>query len=51
MAKTKMPHPGHDKHLCYLTNLGFNLSNTKNYKVLAGFVVGLLPVQKMIANL
>lgn len=34
MAKAKMPHPGHDKHLCYLTNLGFNLSNSKDYKAL-----------------
>ena len=32
MAKAKMPHPGHGKHLCYLTNLGFQLTNPKDYK-------------------
>ncbi len=34
MAKAKMPHPGHDKHLCYLSNLGFQISNPKEYKAL-----------------
>jgi len=34
MAKAKMPHPGHGKHLCYLNNLGFQLSNPKEYKSL-----------------
>jgi len=34
MAKTKMPHPGHDKHLCYLNNLRFQISNPKEYKAL-----------------
>jgi hypothetical protein len=34
MAKAAMPHPGHGKHLCYLTNLGFQLSNPKEYKAL-----------------
>jgi hypothetical protein len=33
MAKAKMPHPGHGKHLCYLNNLGFQLSNPKEYKL------------------
>jgi len=32
MAKTEMPHGGHDKHLCYLNNLGFQISNAKAYK-------------------
>ena len=32
MDKEKMPHPGHDKHLCYLNNLGFQKSNTEDYK-------------------
>ena len=32
MIKAKMPHPGHDKHLCYLNNIGFQLSNEKEYK-------------------
>jgi len=27
-----MPHAGHDKHLCYLNNLGFQISNAKAYK-------------------
>jgi hypothetical protein len=34
MAETKMPHPGHDKHLCYLNNLGFQISNPEEYKQL-----------------
>jgi len=34
MAQAKMPHPGHGKHLCYLTNLGFQFSNPKDYKAL-----------------
>jgi len=34
MAEAKMPHPGHGKHLCYLNNLGFQISNPKEYKEL-----------------
>lgn len=34
MAKATMPHSGHDKHLCYLNNLGFQVSNPKQYKAL-----------------
>jgi hypothetical protein len=34
MAKITMPHAGHDKHLCYLNNLGFQMSNPKQYKAL-----------------
>ena len=34
MAKAKMPHPGHDKHLCYLRNIGFIQSNLAEYKEL-----------------
>ncbi|HUW20644.1 MAG TPA: hypothetical protein VMW16_15205 [Sedimentisphaerales bacterium] len=34
MAKAVMPHSGHGKHLCYLNNLGFQLSNPKEYKAL-----------------
>jgi len=34
MADAKMPHPGHEKHLCYLNNLGFQKSNTEEYKEL-----------------
>jgi hypothetical protein len=34
MAKVEMPHPGHDKHLCYLNNLGFQNSNPQEYKEL-----------------
>jgi hypothetical protein len=29
-----MPHSGHNKHLCYLNNLGFQISNQKQYKAL-----------------
>jgi hypothetical protein len=34
MAKVKMPHPGHGRHLCYLTNIGYQFSNPKEYKAL-----------------
>lgn len=34
MAKPEMPHPGHDRHLCYLNNLGFQISNPEEYKTL-----------------
>ena len=34
MSNCKMPHSNHDKHLCYLTNVGFQLSNPKKYKAL-----------------
>jgi hypothetical protein len=34
MAETAMPHPEHDKHLCYLNNLGFQISNPEEYKEL-----------------
>jgi len=34
MVKTKMPHTGHGKHLCYLNNLGFQVQNPKEYKAL-----------------
>jgi hypothetical protein len=29
-----MPHPGHARHLCYLNNLGYQVSNPKEYKEL-----------------
>ncbi|OHB62003.1 MAG: hypothetical protein A2167_06870 [Planctomycetes bacterium RBG_13_46_10] len=34
MAKATMPHIGHDKHLCYLNNLGFQITNPKEFKSL-----------------
>lgn len=34
MAKAKMPHAGHGKDLCYLNNLGFQISNPEDYKSL-----------------
>ena len=34
MAETKMPHPSHDKHLCYLNNLGYQTSNAEDYRLL-----------------
>lgn len=34
MAETKMPHPEHDKHLCYLENMGYLKSNFSDYKTL-----------------
>lgn len=34
MADAKMPHPGHDKHLCYLNNLHYQESNPEDFKEL-----------------
>jgi len=34
MAKVKMPHPGHAQHLCYLNNVGYQSSNSGEYKKL-----------------
>jgi hypothetical protein len=34
MAKETMPHSGHDKHLCYLANIGFQFSDPNAYKSL-----------------
>ena len=34
MAEAKMPHPEHDKHLCYLQNMGYVESNLEDYKTL-----------------
>ncbi len=34
MTKPQMPHAGHDKHLCYLNNLGFQISSPDEYKQL-----------------
>ena len=34
MAEIKMPHPGHDKHLCYLNNLDFQKTNPEEYKAI-----------------
>jgi hypothetical protein len=34
MTEPKMPHPEHEKHLCYLNNLGFQISNEEEYKEL-----------------
>ena len=34
MAKIKMPHSGHTKHLCYLQNLGFAVQYPREYKSL-----------------
>lgn len=31
MIKPKMPHDGHEMHLCYLGNLGYQKQNTKEY--------------------
>lgn len=32
--KHKMPHDGHEMHLCYLANLGYQLQDTEDYKKL-----------------
>ena len=34
MAKATLPHIGHDKHMCYLNNLGFQITNPKEFKSL-----------------
>ena len=34
MAEDKMPHPGHDKHLCYLQSQNFHQENRDEYKVM-----------------
>lgn len=34
MAKAKLPHPGHNEHLCYLNNLGLQISSPKQYRAL-----------------
>ena len=34
MAKAKMLHPGHEKHLCYLNNIGYQFTNPADYKSL-----------------
>lgn len=34
MVKPQMPHPQHDKHLCYLNNLEFQKNNPEEYKEL-----------------
>lgn len=34
MVDIKMPHPGHDKHLCFLDNIGYVKSNLETYKEL-----------------
>jgi hypothetical protein len=31
MEKPEMPHAGHDRHLCYLTNLGFMAESPHEY--------------------
>ncbi len=34
MDTQQMPHPEHDKHLCYLENIGYIKSNLETYKEL-----------------
>jgi hypothetical protein len=34
MVEAKMPHPEHEKHLCYLQNLGYVEKNLADYKTL-----------------
>ncbi len=34
MADIKMPHPEHEKHLCYLQNMGYVESHLDDYKTL-----------------
>jgi hypothetical protein len=32
--KPKMPHDGHEMHLCYLANLGYQAQDTEDYRKL-----------------
>ncbi len=32
MAEVKMPHPGHEEHLCLLQNTGYLKENLEGYK-------------------
>ena len=34
MTEVKLPHPGHDKHLCFLENIGYVKANLDEYKKL-----------------
>jgi len=34
MAEAKMPHAGHEEHLCYLQNVGFLMNSFDDYKEL-----------------
>ncbi|OQA03435.1 MAG: hypothetical protein BWY69_00464 [Planctomycetes bacterium ADurb.Bin401] len=34
MADIQMPHEMHEKHLCFLTNLGMHNTNAEDYKKL-----------------
>lgn len=34
MAEVKMPHPGHEEHLCLLQNTGYLKENFEDYKSL-----------------
>jgi len=34
MAEVKMPHPGHEDHLCLLQNVGYLKTNLEEYKKL-----------------
>jgi hypothetical protein len=34
MNNVRMPHPGHEKHLCYLQNLGYVKDHLDEYKEL-----------------
>jgi hypothetical protein len=34
MAEVKMPHPGHEQHLCLLQNTGYVKDNLADYKKL-----------------
>ncbi len=34
MPDEKMPHPGHENHLCYLQSKGYHQSNRQDYKKL-----------------
>jgi hypothetical protein len=34
MAEVEMPHSGHDRHLCWLTNMGYHRSKFEEYKKL-----------------
>ena len=34
IPEPKLPHAGHENHLCFLANLGYHMQYSKDYKVL-----------------